>query len=204
MGEYEPNDSRNITGANNQMGANEGGNGNQTGQHWQNTDAAISQSPRQGHGQDPGMRGQAIGQQQQFQSGGGQMGGSVQTEQDPHLASELNQQARPSGDISGGISGGDEARQRAGSVDENNVASQIREHMEVIGADGAHIGTVDHVDGQRIKLTKRDSGAGFAGGSHEGHHHYLSLGLVAAVEGNVVRLSANGDVAYGMEEEEGE
>ena len=35
-------------------------------------------------------------------------------------------------------------------------ASQIREHMEVIGADGVHVGTVDHVDGDRIKLTKAD------------------------------------------------
>ena len=31
----------------------------------------------------------------------------------------------------------------------------VREHMEVIGADGVHIGTVDHVDGDRIKLTPR-------------------------------------------------
>ena len=30
--------------------------------------------------------------------------------------------------------------------------SQIRDHMEVIGADGVHVGTVDHVDGDRIKL----------------------------------------------------
>jgi hypothetical protein len=37
--------------------------------------------------------------------------------------------------------------------------SQIKEHMEVIGADGVHVGTVDHVDGDRIKLTKKDSGA---------------------------------------------
>ncbi|NML95576.1 DUF2171 domain-containing protein [Novosphingobium olei] len=77
------------------------------------------------------------------------------------------------------------------------VAQQIREHMEVIGADGVHVGTVDHVDGHRIKLTRKDSGSG----SHEGHHHYISLGLVAGVEGDKVRLSANGDVAYGMEEE---
>ena len=35
--------------------------------------------------------------------------------------------------------------------------SQIKEHMEVIGADGVHVGTVDHVDGDRIKLTKKDS-----------------------------------------------
>lgn len=79
--------------------------------------------------------------------------------------------------------------------------SAIREHMEVIGADGVHVGTVDHVEGDRIKLTKADSGAGFEGGSHEGHHHFISLGLVADVEGDKVRLSANGDVAVSFEEE---
>jgi hypothetical protein len=74
----------------------------------------------------------------------------------------------------------------------------IKEHMEVIGADGVHVGTVDGVEGNRIKLTKADSGQG----SHEGHHHYISLGLVAAVEADQVRLSANGDVAVQFEEEE--
>jgi len=77
-------------------------------------------------------------------------------------------------------------------------ASAIKEHMEVIGADGVHVGTVDHLDGDRIKLTKADSGEG----SHEGHHHYISLGLVADVEGDQVRLSANADVAVTFEEEE--
>lgn len=75
--------------------------------------------------------------------------------------------------------------------------SQIREHMEVIGADGVHIGTVDKVEGRRIKLTRADSG------SHPSHHHYLSAGLVAGIEGNKVRLSANGDAAALLEEEEG-
>jgi hypothetical protein len=74
----------------------------------------------------------------------------------------------------------------------------IREHMEVIGADGVHVGTVDKVDGNRIKLTKKDSGEG----SHEGHHHYISLGLVADVEGDKIRLSANADIAVTFEEEE--
>ncbi len=77
-------------------------------------------------------------------------------------------------------------------------ASAIREHMEVIGADGAHVGTVDKVEGDRIKLTKADSGEG----RHEGHHHYISLGLVADVEGNQVRLSSTGEVAVTFEEEE--
>lgn len=76
-------------------------------------------------------------------------------------------------------------------------ASQIKEHAEVIGADGVHVGTVDHIDGRRIKLTKRDSGDG----SHKGHHHYIDLGMVADIEGDKVRLSANADVAVMLEEE---
>ncbi len=75
--------------------------------------------------------------------------------------------------------------------------SQIKEHAEVIGADGVHVGTVDHVEGDRLKLTKKDSGEG----SHKGHHHYISGGLVASVEGGTVRLSANADVAVTFEEE---
>ena len=73
----------------------------------------------------------------------------------------------------------------------------IKEHMEVIGADGVHVGTVDKVEGDRIKLTREDSGMG----SHEGHHHFIPIGLVAEVEGDKVRLSANGDVAVSFEEE---
>ena len=74
---------------------------------------------------------------------------------------------------------------------------EIKEHMEVIGADGVHIGTVDRIVGNRIKLTKKDSGEG----RHKGHHHFIDKGLVADVEGDKVRLSANADVAVTMEEE---
>src|SRR3954468_16813166 len=76
-------------------------------------------------------------------------------------------------------------------------ASAIREHMEVIGADGVHIGTVDRLEGNRIKLTRQDSGQG----SHKGHHHYISTALVAEVEGDKVRLSTNAAVAVTFEEE---
>jgi hypothetical protein len=73
----------------------------------------------------------------------------------------------------------------------------IKEQMEVIGADGVHVGTVDKVEAGRIKLTKKDSGEG----GHKGHHHFIKRSLVAEVEGNKVRLSANADVAVTMEEE---
>ncbi len=76
--------------------------------------------------------------------------------------------------------------------------SEIREHMEVIGADGVHVGTVDGVEGGRIKLTRVDGGQG----RHKGHHHFIDLGLVAEVEGERVRLSAKAEVAVTMEEEE--
>jgi hypothetical protein len=69
--------------------------------------------------------------------------------------------------------------------------------MEVIGADGVHVGTVDHIEGNRIKLTKKDSGEG----AHKGHHHFIARSLVADIEGNKVRLSANADVAVTFEEE---
>ena len=73
----------------------------------------------------------------------------------------------------------------------------IQEHMKVIGADGAPLGTVDRVEDNRIKLTRHDSGVG-----HEEHHHYIPRGLVAEVEGDTVRLSANADVAAGLFEQE--
>lgn len=82
--------------------------------------------------------------------------------------------------------------------------SQIREHMEVIGADGVHVGTVDKMDGDRIKLTRKDSGAEIEGaqGRHAGHHHYISAGLIAGIEGGQVRLSATAANAVMFEEEE--
>ena len=71
--------------------------------------------------------------------------------------------------------------------------SSIPEHAEVIGADGVHIGTLDHVDGNRLKLTKQDSG--------DAKHHYIDAGLIADIEGNKVRLSAKAEVAVTFEEE---
>jgi len=72
----------------------------------------------------------------------------------------------------------------------------IKSGMEIIGADGIHVGTVDGVDGNRIRLKKKDSF-----GEHRGHAHYIELGFVAGVEGSKVRLSANADIAVTLEEE---
>ena len=75
--------------------------------------------------------------------------------------------------------------------------SGVKEHMQVIGADGTPVGTVDKVEGGRIKLTRKDSGEG----SHKGHHHFIDGSLIADIEGNKVRLSANAAVAVTMEQE---
>ncbi|MDT0575322.1 DUF2171 domain-containing protein [Croceicoccus sp. F390] len=79
--------------------------------------------------------------------------------------------------------------------------SAVKEHMKIVGADGAPVGTVDRVEGDRIKLTKDSSSAGFDQQTHAGHHHYISVGLIAGVEGDTVRLSATGANAVRMEEE---
>jgi hypothetical protein len=58
----------------------------------------------------------------------------------------------------------------------------ICEHMDVVDADGQHVGTVDKVEGDRIKLTKKDS--------LYGQHLFLDKRRqVAGVEGNKVKLS---------------
>jgi hypothetical protein len=75
---------------------------------------------------------------------------------------------------------------------------KIAQNMEVIGADGVHVGTVDGVADGRIRLAKRDSGEG----QHKGHAHFIDLGLVADVEGQRVRLSSKAAVAVTFEEEQ--
>jgi hypothetical protein len=80
--------------------------------------------------------------------------------------------------------------------------NDVREHMQVIDAEGTPLGKVDRVEGDRIKLTRDSSGQG----SHEGHHHYIPAGLVAEVEGDNVRLSARLDAVesiFQTEENEG-
>lgn len=67
-------------------------------------------------------------------------------------------------------------------------ASQIREHMEVKGSDGQHVGTVDHMENGRIKLTKSDPASG-------GRHHYIGLDLVKEIKGGAVCLHKSADEA---------
>lgn len=64
----------------------------------------------------------------------------------------------------------------------------IREHMEVIGSDGGHVGRVDHVVGTEIELAKLDLGAGLK-------HHLIPLSWVDDVVDEKVRLNLTKDAA---------
>jgi hypothetical protein len=67
------------------------------------------------------------------------------------------------------------------------AATQIKEHMEVVGADGKHVGTIDRVeDARQLKLTADDSS--------DGRHHFLAIDLVERVD-DKVHLKVAGDDA---------
>ena len=64
----------------------------------------------------------------------------------------------------------------------------IKEHMEVLAADGEHVGTVDYLEGSdKIKLTKSDPKAG-------GKHHLIPIGWVDHVDSHVHLNKAAKDV----------
>lgn len=64
----------------------------------------------------------------------------------------------------------------------------IREHMEVIGSDGGHVGRVDHVVGDDIELAKLDLGSGLK-------HHLIPLSWVDDVREEKVCLNLTKDAA---------
>ena len=59
--------------------------------------------------------------------------------------------------------------------------TQVRKHMDVVGSDGEHVGTIDKCAGDRIILTKSDPDAG-------GHHHSIPSRWIDGVENDVVKL----------------
>lgn len=60
--------------------------------------------------------------------------------------------------------------------------AMIKEHMEVIGSDGRHVGTVDCVQARNIILTKSDPASG-------GRHHGIPLDWVGTIGQEVLRLN---------------
>ena len=65
----------------------------------------------------------------------------------------------------------------------DELIAKIQEHQEVVGSDGGHVGTVDGVENERIKLTRNDPEAG-------GEHHFIDGRQVASVN-EKVRLSVS-------------
>ncbi|MFB9994273.1 DUF2171 domain-containing protein [Deinococcus oregonensis] len=66
-----------------------------------------------------------------------------------------------------------------------SLRAQITEHLQVKDINGEHVGTVDHLDGDRIKLTKSDS--------PDGEHHYVQLSDVRSADEVAVYLSKTRD-----------
>jgi hypothetical protein len=54
-------------------------------------------------------------------------------------------------------------------------SAKIRDHMPVVCSNGKQFATVDHLDGDTIKLTKDDSG----------QHHWIPLAWVTKVDEHV-------------------
>ena len=67
---------------------------------------------------------------------------------------------------------------------------RIKEHMEVADINGQHVGTVDDVEDNRIKLTKSDAG--------DNMHHFISLDEVEKIDDNRVYLKASAVIPEGV------
>jgi hypothetical protein len=74
-------------------------------------------------------------------------------------------------------------------MQKRGLLNQIREHMEVVGNDDEHVGTVDKVAGDRIILTKSDPESG-------GVHHSLSCSDIDRVDGDRVILDCSAKEAH--------
>lgn len=68
------------------------------------------------------------------------------------------------------------------------LLGDLREHMEVVGKDGKHVGKVDKTAGDRLILAKSDPDSG-------GVHHSLSCSDIDRIEGDKVVLDCSADEA---------
>lgn len=67
---------------------------------------------------------------------------------------------------------------------------RIKEHMEVADSKGQHVGTVDEVKDDAIKLTKSDSS--------DEIHHFLALEDVEKIEDNRIYLKETARIPEGL------
>ncbi len=80
---------------------------------------------------------------------------------------------------------------------QRQALSSVTEHMDVVGSDGEHVGTVDKVRGDRIVLTRNDADAG-------GHHHSVPVRWIHSVVDKVT-LTKTAEEAHRLwrDEEQG-
>lgn len=78
-----------------------------------------------------------------------------------------------------------------------DYASSVKPDMEIVGADGVHVGIVDHLDGDRIKLKRKDPEHGI----DEKFHRYIPVTNIASTESGKIWLSAKADLVAVLEEE---
>ncbi|MEC3911755.1 DUF2171 domain-containing protein [Sphingobium sp. CR2-8] len=72
--------------------------------------------------------------------------------------------------------------------EQRQAINQVREHHEVVGSDGEHVGTVDKLRGDRIILTKSDADAG-------GVHHSIPSSWIKSVDATKVTLEKTAEQA---------
>ena len=67
---------------------------------------------------------------------------------------------------------------------------RIKEHMEIADSAGQHVGTVDEVEGDAIKLTKSDSS--------DDMHHFIALDSVEKIDDNRIYLKEGTRLPEGL------
>ena len=98
-----------------------------------------------------------------------------------------NAVAKAAKDVGSSIATGAEravefVKEKAGMETNDLGIAGIREHMDVIASCGTKIGVVDDVEGDKIKLTRKDS--------HDDQHHFIPSSWIAKVD-NHVHLTKN-------------
>ncbi|MCB2049514.1 MAG: DUF2171 domain-containing protein [Novosphingobium sp.] len=66
---------------------------------------------------------------------------------------------------------------------------RIKEHMEIADYNGQHVGTVDEVDDDRIKLTRTDSS--------DGAHHFIPVDQIEKIDDNRIYLKQGTRIPMG-------
>ncbi len=176
-GEFEPNDSRNVTGT---ASTPDG--------RW----TAQGQQPPLANGQSPQR--QSEQEPTRADGGGGISGGGLSNEGEGEDMENRNAGSGMNNNQDQGARGQQQQfdpgqPQMGGGQQSGSLAEQIREHMSVVDAEGTQVGMVDSVINDQIKLTRS--------GSSDGEHHYLPIDRVAGIEGDTVRLHDAGESVFG-------